>query len=124
MGSATAHISIHAFDDLGPRHSWVLEQQAIGGHDHAGGAETALKGTVVSEGFLQRMEGSISGQSLDGCNLLPAHLPHWNLAGSYGLFAYDHGSRAAKACAATEFGPREAQVRAQDPQKHAVTFYL
>ncbi len=124
MGRTPAQILVHGFDDLAPRHFRVLEQQTIGGHDHAGSAETALKCPIFSESSLQRMERSVLGQSLNGCNFLPAHLLNWKLAGSYRLSADDHGARAAKARPATKLGPRESQVRPQYPQEHAVAFDL
>ncbi len=48
---------------------WLLSKEGDGGEDKAGGAESALSGTVRHEGALHRIEVRATGYALDGGDL-------------------------------------------------------
>src|SRR5512142_3426748 len=80
VGGAAAQVAVHAGDDLLAGGLGVPEQQSVGAHDHAGGAESALHAAALDEPFLERMELPAARQALDRGDRLPAHVAHRDLA--------------------------------------------
>ena len=67
VAGAAADIAVHVMDDLFASRIGDLIQQRFGRHDHARRAEAALKGELVDEGLLDRMERAIGFfQTFDG----------------------------------------------------------
>src|SRR5918993_6118949 len=58
ISGAAAEIAIHIGDDVGFARVRLPIEQALGGHDHARGTESALEAIFVDERLLQRMKRS------------------------------------------------------------------
>src|SRR5918997_1245928 len=58
VSGAAAEVAFHICDDGGFTRVRLPIEQALGGHDHAWGAESALEAILVDERLLQRMKWS------------------------------------------------------------------
>jgi hypothetical protein len=71
-----------------------------------------LEGIVVHEGFLERVEFSISDQPFDGDHFLSFDLLYRDLTGASCFVVNENGAGSADALSAAVFRSREAKVRA------------
>jgi hypothetical protein len=124
VSSAPAEVVVHGFDDLLAAGAWIFQEKAVGREDHPRRAEPALQGIVLDEGRLKRVQGAVSGQAFDGDDLLILDVRDGILAGALGFVVDKDRAGAAKALAAPVLRSREFEIRAEDPEKHAVTVYL
>ena len=84
------------------------------GHDHAGGAETALQAVMLAEGFLHRMQRrAIGGQPLDGPDLVSVRHHRERGAGFDRLAVEMHDAGAALRGVAADMGTGQPQILAQ-----------
>jgi hypothetical protein len=66
---ASAEIAFQAVPDFSFRGIGISVKDLLGGHDHAGRAEAALKAVVIPEGLLDRMKGTVASESFDSDKL-------------------------------------------------------
>src|SRR5450432_3205784 len=84
------------------------------GHDHAGGAETALQAVMLSERLLHRMQGgAVGGQALDGPDLVPVSHDRERGAGFDRLAVEMHDAGAALRGVAADMGAGQPQIFTQ-----------
>src|SRR5574343_195264 len=69
VAGAAAQVAAHAHADFGFARVGVLLQEAVGAHEHAGGAETALQTMLLVEDLLDRVQHALVGEALDGEHL-------------------------------------------------------
>src|SRR6266508_86182 len=81
---------------------------------HPRRAEAALQAVVLVEGLLQRMQLAVLHQPLHRHELRPVRLHREHQAGAGRQAVDEHGAGAADAVLATDVGPGEAQVLAQE----------
>ena len=101
-----------------------MHEQSLGGHDHAGGAETALDGSFLNEDLLDLVQFPILLQTFDGQDALAFQLAGKYQAGVHGLAVDDDGAGAALTLAAAFLGTGEAQVLPQEIQQALVRAYF
>ena len=94
----------------------LASEQRRGRHDLAGLAVAALRHVVFDPGLLDRV-AAVLREALDGGHRLVADGADRDLAGAHRLALEVHGAGAAQRHAAAEFGAREAQRVAQDPEQ-------
>ncbi len=115
MRGAPAQVSVHSGNDLLAGQPGIFQQQAVGIHDHAGGAKAALHSAMLDKLLLKGMEFPILREPLNRRDLFAADFFHRKLARAHRLSVHDHGARTAEARAAAKFRAGEAQVASQHP---------
>jgi hypothetical protein len=119
MSSTAAQVAVHVLDNLTPGRVWSIQQQTISIHDHARSAVPALKGVVLDEGFLQGMELTVFGQSLNGRDRLARNGFYLEQARALGFAVHNHRAGPAKPFSAAVLCAGQAQVIPQNPEKNA-----
>src|ERR1700694_3990378 len=91
----------------------IAVEQRLGRHHHAVAAIAALAGLLLDERTLQRVQLVERAEAFDGSEP-PRDRRHRGYARAYALAADQHGAGAALRKPATEFGPIEPDVVAQN----------
>src|SRR5688572_24529949 len=119
-----AHVAEAAAQDPGERllnllvgGARVLVEERFGGEHHTAQTEAALRGLLVDEGLLNRMQFLRCAETLERGDLGARHRADRRDAGPDGLAVRDHRARAALAEAAAELGAAQFEVVAQDEQQ-------
>jgi hypothetical protein len=73
----------------------IFFQQRMSAHQHTGSAKTAVRGVMIEEGFLQRIETPVFAQTFNGQYFLPVHLRSKNKAGIDRIAVQQNGAAAA-----------------------------
>src|SRR5215831_16009697 len=89
----------------------------MGGGDHAGRAEPALQGVMLSERFLQRRKIGVVGESFYRHDLAAVSLHRQHPAGAHGRAIEENGAGPAHAMLASDMGSGEAELVAQAIRK-------
>ncbi len=89
----------------------------MGRHDHAGRAVATLECLFVKKGLLEGMEAAVGVEAFNGCDLLIGHRVSLGEAGAHGASVNQDSAGPALAFATAVFGPREADLVTQDPEK-------
>jgi hypothetical protein len=92
----------------------LLSQKSDEGHDHSWRAEAALKGTMLNQLPLQRMQVIWSAQAFDGLDIAPMHPPQRRQAGADRLIVDDDSAGAAFPIAAPDLGSAQVQALPQE----------
>ena len=91
----------------------ILPRLAVEGrcrHDHACGAEAALKGLRIEEGLLHRVELAVAGEPFDGGDLVPGAAEGGHQAGMERHAVEPDGAGAAVALVAAFLDAEEAEL--------------
>src|SRR5438132_5287562 len=113
MRAATAEVRLQRLPDVGIRGVGLCLEQRLRPHHHAGDAIAALRRLLLDEGFLHRPWIVDRAQALHGPDLATLDEHGRRQAGEDGLAVDHHGTSAALAEAAAEFGAVEFQIVAQ-----------
>src|ERR1700722_12059369 len=106
---AAADDAGEGFADVGIGRGRVGVEQFFRGEDQAGGAEAALRSTLIKERLLQRMERTVfCGQALDGADRLVLAMLGEHDAGVDRAPVQQYGADAAVAVRAADFHARVA----------------
>src|SRR5438270_3421331 len=109
----TAKITGEAFANLRHRRVWIALEQMVGGHQHARGADAALRAPAGQERLLQGLHFAVVREALNGFDAFAVHLQDRHEATVYQLAVQSHGARTTFAFAAAFLGSGEVQVFAQ-----------
>ena len=107
---ASAQVPRESTLDLFPGRVWVFVQQSPGGHDYAGGAETALDALLFQDGQLNRIQLTVGLQPLDGLNFFSFARHRKRNAREHGLAVDEHGAGATITLVATDLGAGQFQA--------------
>jgi hypothetical protein len=110
---AAAEIAGKAFADFRYGRMGIDGEQLSCGHQHAGGTDAALSAAALEKGFLQRVQFSIDGETLDGLDACAFGLQHWHKTAIDELTIHAHGAGPALAFAAPFLGAGEMEIFAQ-----------
>ena len=95
-------------------------QQRGGGHDHPGGAISALIGAFFEEGLLDGREGAVLLQAFNGDDLCASGGRGRSETGACGTAIQQDGTGTALAFAAAEFCAGEAEPVTQNPEQRLI----
>ena len=110
---AAADVAGHGGAHFIARGMRMLRQAGFRAHQLARGAVSALRGVVIHEGLLQRVELPVVFEAFDGLNGLAVHPRGQMAAGIDRLAIEQHGAGAALAAVATDLGAGEVEMIAQ-----------
>ena len=65
IAGTAAEVAGETVSDLGLGRAWVLLEQVVRRHDHAGCAEAALEPVHLPEAFLKRVQVAVGGETFD-----------------------------------------------------------
>src|SRR3954469_18977021 len=97
----------------------IVVEEGGGGEDHPRRAVAALEAAMLHEGLLDRMQGAVARQPLDGGDLAVARRAERGDARADGLAVDEHGAGAADPGAAAVLGAGQPQVGAEHPEELA-----
>src|SRR6266851_1928744 len=119
VAGAAAEIAFEFFADGVVRKIMALAMDDIyRGHDHAGGAETALQAVMFAERLLHRMQRrAVGGKALDGLDLMSVGHHRERGAGFDRLAVEMHDAGAALRGVAADMGAGQPQILAQKLHK-------
>lgn len=95
-------------------------EQSFNRHNHAGGAEAALKGLVFQKGLLHRIELAVLRETFDREDIFAFDVAGECEAGTHGFSIDEHGAGAADANTAAFNGAFELEFVVQEFQKGLV----
>src|SRR6056297_3272802 len=114
VAAATAEVAGKGLAHLGLGGVGVVPVHGLGGHDHAGDAETALDPATFQEAVLNGAELTAGGEPLHGLDVRAPRLGREVEAGVYRVSIDDDSTGAAFADAAAELRALELEVVAQE----------
>jgi hypothetical protein len=120
MGTAPAEIVVHSRNDLIAGRFRVRYQETVGLENHAGRAESALKGIVLDKGLLDRVKLAVFGEPLNGFDVSSRDVPHGQLTGGNRLVVQKDRTGAAQTLSATKFRSGKGQIVSQNPQERSI----
>ena len=115
--AAAAQMSLHAGLDIVLGRMRILAEQADDAHDHAGRAETALRGALGQEGLLHGMQLAPFGESFDGQDFQLVRISYGRDARSHGFAVQQDGAGAALTFPAAVLRAGQFQFLPQDIQQ-------
>jgi len=95
MRPAPAQVIRHASNDLGFGRLRISQQQIISIENHTRRAETALKGIVLCERFLNWMQLPILSQPFNGKDLFSFNVFHWEPTRAHSPILHKDGTDSA-----------------------------
>ena len=110
VAAAPADLAGQRLVDRGVARPRIAIQQGGGYEDHAGGAVAALRGRLLAERPLDRIQLAAGSEALDRRDRLSGRRLDRPLAGPDWLAVEQHGARAARALAAARLRPGQAKA--------------
>ena len=125
VAGAAAEVARDRLPNLLIRGIGIFFQEGFEGHHEAGGAEAALQGVGLVEGFLDGMQMiGVGGQALDGEDVVAVGLHREEQAGADGLAVEKDGAGAADAMLAAHVGAGQVQVVADEVAEQQAGLHL
>ena len=103
IAGAPAEVAAETFLDFGECGVRVFVEQVVGGEDHAGGADSALRSAAFEEALLDGVEFFATGEAFDRGDARAFGLENGDEAGVDELSVHEDGAGAALAFAAAFF---------------------
>ena len=123
VARAAAQISSDAEADFFFSRIWILFEQAMGPHNHAGGAEAALEAVHLAEAFLQGSHCSIGISHALNCRHIRALGLHRKHGTGFDRLAIEvDRANAAMGRFTADMGSREGKVLAQEMHQQSARF--
>ena len=123
VSRAAAQIARHAMAHFFGRGVGVVLQKAVGAHQHAGGAKTALQAVLFVERVLNGVQHAATGQALDGFHVAALALHGEVRAGLHRLAINVHGAGTAVAGLAADMRAGKAHFFTQKMNQEGARFH-
>src|SRR5437764_2188597 len=120
VAGAAADLARERLGDLAPRRARIAIEEPLRRDQHPGRAIAALRGAMVGETLLQRVELGTLAQALDGGRASSGALHGGDQAGENQLAIEDHGAGPAFTELAAVLGARQAEVFPQHLEERLV----
>lgn len=117
---ATAKVALQRMHNIFIAWLGIGAQKTSGGHDHAGGAKTALQAMALGEGLLDRVQIGVLTQAFHGADVATIGLQRKDCAGLDRDTVHQNVTTTALRRIAANMGAGEAEIVSQHAHQQAI----